>query len=268
MSVPGRHFAPRTSKSFSRAGTSVGLVAVFWLSCTTMEKRRPPRSPVPLKKTRSGPSKSKRKPSRVRLDLDERRTQLLTLGIDLFSENGYDDISIDGLAEAAGISKGLLYHYFGSKREYYVATVKAASAQLQKLTAPDASLPPEERLPAAIDRHLQYIEAHKAVYLAIYRSGAAVAPEVSKILDAHRNVILGYFLEGLGLSKPRPILRTALRAWIAMVEGAGLDWVSNPTISRDQLRDLLVSGYLALLGKTLELDPETAVMVASSLPAS
>jgi AcrR family transcriptional regulator len=202
--------------------------------------------------------KSKGKPARVRLDMGERRTQLLDLGIDLFSKHGYDDISIDSLAEEAGISKGLLYHYFGSKREYYVATVKAASLHLQRLTVPDPSLPPAARLAAAVDKHLRYVDEHRAVFVAMYRSGAAVAPEVNKIIEAHRDVVMRYFLEGIGVSTPRPMLRTSLRAWIAMVEGASLDWISHPAITRDQLRDLLVAGYVAMLAKTFEMDPETA----------
>jgi AcrR family transcriptional regulator len=195
---------------------------------------------------------------RVRLHLDKRRAQLLELGIDLFSTHAYEDISIDGVAEAAGISKGLLYHYFRSKREFYVETVRAASRRLQLLTMPDPALPPAERLRAAVDAHLRYIQEHGPVYSAAYRSGVAIAPEVRDILEEHRGVIIRYFLEGLGVAKARPVLRTALRAWIAMVEGASLDWIADPSITRDELRELLVAGYIALLAKTMEIDPKGA----------
>jgi AcrR family transcriptional regulator len=197
---------------------------------------------------------------RVRLHLDKRRTQLLDLGIELFSKQAYEDISIDGLAEAAGVSKGLLYHYFGSKREFYVETVREASRKLRLLTMPDPALPPAARLRAAVDVHLRYIQEHGPVYTAVYRSGVAIAPEVREILDEHREVIIQYFLQALGVSKSRPILRTALRAWIAMVEGASLDWIASPSISRDELRELLVAGYIAMIAKTLELDPKASPM--------
>src|SRR3954453_13117910 len=114
---------------------------------------------------------------RVRLHLDKRRAQLLELGIELFSKHGYEYISIDGVAEAAGISKGLLYHYFRNKREFYVETVRAASHRLQLLTTPDPGLPPAARLRAAIDAHLRYIQEHGPVYTAVYRNGVAIAPE-------------------------------------------------------------------------------------------
>src|SRR5258707_513482 len=75
-------------------------------------------------------------PRRVRLQIDERRSQLLELGIKLLSAHSYDDISIDQVAETAGISKGLLYHYFGGKREFYVEAIREASLQLRQVTQP------------------------------------------------------------------------------------------------------------------------------------
>jgi len=199
---------------------------------------------------------------RVRLDLDRRRAQLLELGIDLFSKRSYEDMSIDEVAEAAGISKGLLYHYFRGKRDFYVETVRAASRRLQLLTMPDPELPPSARLRAAIDAHLRYIQEHGPVYTAVYRTGVAIAPEIREILEQHRGVIVHYFLEAMGASKPRPLLRTALRSWMAMVEGASLDWIENPSLTRDALRELLVAGYAALITKTIELDPEAGAAIA------
>lgn len=225
----------------------------------------PHEGPMSSRKPGSSHKRPKGKTARIRLSLDERRAQLLELGVELFAKHGYDEISIDALAEAAGIGKGLLYHYFGSKREFYVATVKAASLYLRQLTVPDRSLPPAERLASAIDKHLQCLEARGPAYIAMYRGGTAVAPEVGAIVEEHRNVIMGYFLEGLGVTKPRPMLRIALRAWIAMVEGASIDWIAHRGISREQLRDFLVAGYAALLGKTFELDAKTAETLGHSI---
>jgi AcrR family transcriptional regulator len=194
---------------------------------------------------------------RVRLATDERRAQLITLGTKLFSTRAYEDISIDDVAEEAGISKGLLYHYFGGKRQFYVEVLRATSEELRRLTEPDPSLSPGERLKAAVDAHLNYVQANSNVYAAIYRSGA-IAHEANDILEEHREVVLGYFLRDFGITKPRPVLRAALRAWMAMVEGACLDWIVHPELERNALRDLLIAGYAAMMGKTIELDPKTA----------
>src|SRR5688572_23691931 len=85
------------------------------------------RPPVPP------PPKSARE--RARLQVDERRAQLLALGLQLFTDHTYDELSIDDIAGAAGISKGLLYHYFPSKRDYYVEVVRMAAGHLVERTA-------------------------------------------------------------------------------------------------------------------------------------
>jgi AcrR family transcriptional regulator len=196
--------------------------------------------------------------ARVRLQIDERRDQLIELGIRLFLERPYDEISIEEIAEAAHISKGLIYHYFGSKREFYVEAIRAASLHLRKLTEPDPSLPPAARLRAAVDAHLSYIQEHGTLYTAMYRGAATIAPEVEAILEEHRKVVMQWFLKNLGISRPRPVLRSALRAWIAMVEGASLDWIARREVSRDALRELLVSGYIAVLERAFQLDPKAS----------
>jgi AcrR family transcriptional regulator len=195
---------------------------------------------------------------RVRLQIDERRKQLLELGIEVFSTQPYEEISIESLAEAAGISKGLLYHYFKGKREFYVETIRTASEQLRAATKPNMALPPVERLHGAINGHLNYLEEHGAVYTAIYRGGLAIAPEVGKVVEEHRQTVVRWFLRNMGIVRPRPILRMALRAWIAMVEGASLDWIAHRELSREELTQLLMSGYFGVLHKAVELDPKAA----------
>ena len=195
--------------------------------------------------------------TRVRLQIDQRRARLLELGTQLFSTRPYEDISIEEVAEAAGISKGLLYYYFHGKKEFYVETIREASLQLRRLTQPDPSLPPAARLRAAVDAHLDYVQGHGAVYAAIHGSGASISPEIGEILEEHREVMMRYFLQNLGFKRARPVLRSALRAWIVMVEGSSLDWIGHPELKRDDLRELLVAGYIAMLVKALEIDPKS-----------
>jgi AcrR family transcriptional regulator len=184
---------------------------------------------------------------RVRLQTDERRTQLLELGQRVFSSRPYDEIAMDEVAEMAGVSKGLLYHYFSSKREFFLETIRAASLHLRSLTEPDITLAPGARLRAAIDAHLDYVREHGTIYATIYRSGTSIAPEVQDILDEHRGIVMQWLLFNLGVSKPKPLLRSALRAWIATVEGMSLDWIDHPELDQAALRELLVASYGALL---------------------
>jgi AcrR family transcriptional regulator len=184
---------------------------------------------------------------RVRLQTDERRSQLIELGTRVFSSRPYDEIAMDEVAEMARVSKGLLYHYFSSKREFFVETIRAASLHLRSLTEPDITLAPGARLRAAIDAHLDYVREHGKIYASIYRSGTSIAPEVQDILDEHRGIVMQWLLLNLGVSKPKPLVRSALRAWIATVEGMSLDWLDNPELDQAALRELLVASYGALL---------------------
>src|SRR6201995_1086616 len=96
-------------------------------------------------------------PAYTRLDVDERRRQLLELGRELFARHSYEELSMAGIARAAGISKALLYHYFPSKQEYFQATLATAAQQLRKLTEPDPALPPAEALTNSVEAYLGWV---------------------------------------------------------------------------------------------------------------
>src|ERR671926_1949357 len=93
-------------------------------------------------------------PAYTRLDVDERRRQLLELGADLFTRFAYDELSMSRIAREAGISKALLYHYFPSKEAYFVATLEEKAAELAARTRPDPALPPLEQLSKSLDAYL------------------------------------------------------------------------------------------------------------------
>jgi AcrR family transcriptional regulator len=181
-------------------------------------------------------------PTRTRLDLDRRRRQLVEIGLDLFSERAYDEIAIDDIAAAAGISKGLLYHYFPSKRDFYVEVIRAAASELRARTEPDPSLPPLERLNASIDAYLEHVEQHARGHATLLRGGIGTDPEVRAIVDENRRIsarrIVDAILEQGG--DPTPAVWLAVRGWIGFVEAVSLDWVERREVARDDVRALLV----------------------------
>src|SRR4051812_49787403 len=106
----------------------------------------------------------------------ERREELLAAGLRLFSDRPYDELGIDDIAAEAGVAKGLLYYYFGSKRGFYVAIVQAAARELGARLDPDHSLPPAERLRRALDAYLVYVEEHSAGYRPLLAGGVGSGP--------------------------------------------------------------------------------------------
>ena len=114
-------------------------------------------------------------PAYTRLDVDERRRQLLELGASLFARHAYDELSMAQIAREAGISKALLYHYFPSKQAYFAATLEQAAAELAETTRPDAELPPVEQLAASLDAYLSWVERNADAYSKLIQSVGAVA---------------------------------------------------------------------------------------------
>src|SRR6476620_8161796 len=105
---------------------------------------------------------------RVRLDNDERRAQLLTLARKAFSDRSYDDVSIDDIARELKISKGLLYHYFPTKRDLYVAGLREIAEDLvQKLTSVPTDLAPADRVRTSLDAYLDFVQQHSRSYVSL-----------------------------------------------------------------------------------------------------
>lgn len=175
------------------------------------------------------------KTPRQRLDLDARRAQRLALGLERFSQRAYDDISIDEVAQAAGISKGLLYHDFPTKRDFYVAVIREAARELVERTLAFDDAPDPERLCAALDVYPAYVERQGVTYAAVLRSGVGSDAEVQAIVEETRSRFLEELLADVPVAERSP----ALRGWIGFVEATSLDGVERHELSRAPLRDLL-----------------------------
>ena len=179
-------------------------------------------------------------PAYTRLHVDERRRQLLELGARLFASHSYGELSMARIAKEAGISKALLYHYFPSKQDYFVATLQQGAEEIARRTQPDPSLPPFEALAGSLDAFLGWIEENEGAYLTFMESAASV-PEVNVLMDRIRDATSARILDGLGAGDPpAPKLRAAARAWLWFMDGAILDWLEHRDMSREELRDLLL----------------------------
>jgi AcrR family transcriptional regulator len=192
-------------------------------------------------------------PAPRRLLNDERRQQLLALGRELFGQRPYDGVSIDEIARLAGISKGLVYHYFPTKRDFYVATVQEAARVLVETVNPNRSLLPVERLERGLDAFLDYVERHAVAYAALLRSGVGADPEAAEIVDATREHFARLVMEGILVEDPPPLVRAALRGWIGLVEAATLDWAERRDLDRQKLKRLLAESAVTIMQRVVSL---------------
>lgn len=188
---------------------------------------------------------------RVRLENDERRAQLLQLARAAFSDRSYDDVSIDDLAREAKISKGLLYHYFPTKRDLYVAGLREIAEELvQKLTSVPGDLPPAERVRGSLEAYLDFVTQHSRAYVSLLRGGIGSDPEVAAVISGVRKRLAESFLDGSPLQPMlagKPAFETAVRGWLGFVEHASIDWLETNRMARDQLRDLMSEVLLAIM---------------------
>jgi AcrR family transcriptional regulator len=148
------------------------------------------------------------------------------------------------IAREAGISNALLYHYFPSKQDFFVATLQQGAEEIARRTDPDPDLPPMEALAGSIDGFLGWIEENEMAYRKTMESVGSV-PEVRVLIDQIRDATSARILEGLGAGDPAPPkLRAAARGWLWFMDGVILDWLEHRDMSRTEVRDLLL-GSLA-----------------------
>nr|WP_203549541.1 TetR/AcrR family transcriptional regulator [Actinospica acidiphila] len=170
--------------------------------------------------------------ARRRLSTEERREQLLAVGARLFSESPYDEVWIEQVAEIAGVSRGLLYHYFPAKRDFFAAVVERESERMLRMTAPVPGVPVRAQLAAGLDAYLEYVESHAHGYRAFHRADAAGDQAVRRVyrraLAAQERQILAALAadpEFGPVLENRPDIRLAVRGWLAFTTAVCLEWL-------------------------------------------
>src|SRR5271163_1001071 len=133
----------------------------------------------------------------ARGESEDRREQLLRIGTELFATQPYDEVWITEVARAAGVSRGLLYHYFPGKRAFFTEIIRVETDEMARLTDSDASLPAGERVRLGIDAYLDYAEQHEPGYRAMHRAATGADSEIAD--DAARRASVA-FVPDHGLS--------------------------------------------------------------------
>ena len=173
----------------------------------------------------------------------ERREQLLDVALDLFLADDYDDVSADDVANAAGVSHGLVFQYFGSKKGLYLAALEPLLTGFRGRTrgAP-VNLPPEDRLRHAIGAYFDAANEHPASYRSVMAGGAGFR-EVFDRIEAQRWAGIGLIASVTGLDPERADVRAVLRGWVGFLEGAILASLDRPDADREALVDAALAVF-------------------------
>jgi AcrR family transcriptional regulator len=164
--------------------------------------------------------------SRATKYLDQREA-ILSGAADLFAHRGYLGTSMNDVAEACGLSKATLYHYYRDKDEMLVSIADEHVSRLVELVRSvekDASVTPEKRLETLITRFLfEYADAQNSHRVLTEDVRFLEARDRERILNKERSVVRG-FADAIAIHQPQ--LREAnLDKPVAMLLFGMLNWM-------------------------------------------
>jgi AcrR family transcriptional regulator len=202
--------------------------------------------------------------ARTRLASHTRREQLLRAGVELLRTRTPDQMSVDDVARSAGISRGLLYHYFPDRDAFVVAVLEQASEELRQALRGDPDASRRERVEAGTDTFIEFAEAHAAGFRALL-TGEVTNRKVAALIERTRERDLHAFVAGVAATTADPeaarrsnVLRAALHAHMHFMEGAVARWLTHQEITREQLRELILGALDATLAAAHAVELSTA----------
>ncbi|WP_371529560.1 TetR/AcrR family transcriptional regulator [Streptomyces sp. NBC_01283] len=199
---------------------------------------------------------------RRRMGVEERRQQLIGVALDLFSHRSPDDVSIDEIAAAAGISRPLVYHYFPGKLSLYEAALQRAADDLADRFVEPMQGPLGARLLRVMGRFLDFVDGHGPGFSALMRGGPAVGSSTTNaLIDSVRQAAYIQILAHLGVTDPPARLELVVRSWISLAESTALIWLDGRRIPRAELELQLVHDFAALAAVSAAYDEEMAAIL-------
>ncbi|MFE1023599.1 TetR/AcrR family transcriptional regulator [Streptomyces sp. BB1-1-1] len=196
------------------------------------------------------------------MGVEERRQQLIGVALDLFSRRSPDEVSIDEIASAAGISRPLVYHYFPGKLSLYEAALQRASDDLAARFVEPHEGPLGARLLRVMGRYFDFVDEHGPGFSALMRGGPAVGSSTTNALvDSVRQAAYVQILSHLGVTDPPARLELVVRSWISLAESTALIWLDGRRIPRAELETQLVHDFAALTAVSAAYDEEMGALL-------
>ncbi|MFE2045737.1 TetR/AcrR family transcriptional regulator [Streptomyces sp. NPDC059477] len=203
---------------------------------------------------------------RRRMGVEERRQQLIGVALELFSRRSPDEVSIDEIASAAGISRPLVYHYFPGKLSLYEAALKRASDDLADRFIEPREGPLGARLLRVMGRYFDFVDDHGPGFAALMRGGPAVGSSTTNALvDSVRQAAYEQIVSHLGVSDPPARLELVVRSWVSLAESTALLWLDGRRVPREELEIQLVHDFAALAAISAAYDAARAALMRRAL---
>ena len=185
-----------------------------------------------------------------RLEPDQRRAQILACARRLFGERHYEAVSTTELARESGVARGLINHYFGTKRELYLEVIRELTFFPEFAVERLAHGSIEQRADASMERFLDVIERNKTMWLTTLGTGGYGDPDVEQILQQADEIAADRMMETVGLAditEGREELRAMIRSFSGLARVATREWLIRKTLTRDQVHTLLSATLVAII---------------------
>ncbi|MDT4918910.1 MAG: hypothetical protein QOH89_3610 [Pseudonocardiales bacterium] len=193
-----------------------------------------------------------------RLEPDARREQILDCAVRLFGERPYAAVSTADIARGAGVARGLLNHYFGTKRDLYLEVVRTLVMLPELDDAIAATGPLRARVQRSVEWFLDVVSVHARTFVAVTGAeGVGDDPEIERILAAADDAAARKVLETVGLDADVDEHRAVIRAYGGLVKAAVREWVRGQTLTRSQVQLLLSQALITIVRDVLP-EMETA----------
>jgi AcrR family transcriptional regulator len=219
--------------------------------------------------------------ARRRLSPADRRAELLALGAEVFGKRPYDEVRIDEIAERAGVSRALMYHYFPDKRAFFAAVVKDEADRLYESTnkEPPTGLTFFEEIRVGVLAYMAYHqqnpEAAWAAYVGLGRSDPVllgIDDEAKNRQMDHIMTRIGEFVSAIPGQTLEPDverdLRVIIHGWLALTFEICRQRIMDPSTDADRLSNACAHALLDAISRVPEIPAEMAeaAVTARDLP--
>jgi AcrR family transcriptional regulator len=181
-------------------------------------------------------------PKFSRLDPGQRREQILDAANALFAERGYDEVSVEDIASSAGVTRGLVHHYFGGRKEVFIALLERLGALREEALPPPVGRNARARVADTVSRWLDWTEANRKIWLGTLAHGDEIAdPDVRRVVtELVRRAVALLAAHHADIAEDSPRLRYALECWTGLNRAATRRWLRREA-SREATHELLAS---------------------------
>ncbi len=185
------------------------------------------------------------------MEVDARRRQLIEVAGEAFARGPYEQVSVEEIADAAGVSRGLLYHYFPGKRALYLEVIRQGVSALLSAMTPPQRVSADDELRLALNAYVRHARGKSYPFQTVLRTSSFSDPEVDAIVETFRQTMLQRILVGLpAAARFNPATSLAVRGWIGYVETLTVRWLERPDVPQDTLIELLARPLRSIIAES------------------